>query len=126
MSPNPEGTETPLSYAWTHIDVCYKANNSHHPPWDCCSCRTVLNSQPRRRSQSANLATFIPKGTPYSRSLACASCKCVLGFVGGSSGDNPTGDGLPVEVLNRKYGSGGMGAGESVLGVSLIGPEGAL
>lgn len=46
--------------------------------------------------------------------------------MGGSSGGNPTGDGLPVEALNRKYGSGGMGVGESVLGVSLIGPEGAL
>lgn len=124
MSPNPEGREAPLSHAWTH-DICYKASNSPHPPWDCCSCRTVLNSQPQS-SLSANPATFIPKGTLYSTSLVCASHKCVLGFVGGSSGDNPTEDGLPLEALNRKYGSEGMSVGGPVLGVSLPGPEEAL
>lgn len=99
MFPNPEGIKTPLSHAWTH-GICYKASNSLHPSWDCCSCRPVLNSQ-LQRSQSANPAMFIPEGTLYSTSLVCASHKCVLGFVGGSSGDNPTGDGLPVEALNR-------------------------
>lgn len=40
--------------------------------------------------------------------------------MGDSSGDNPTGDGLPMEALNRKHGSEGTGVGDPVLGVSLM------